>query len=108
MNTENFDSNSEISALRNQTFNLLIALIVLSGTLTYVLYREASLTGKQLDVLKSQVGQQAANYNKVVPSITNFVNAVGAYGMTHPDIRPLLNKYQIVAAPVQPAPKATK
>ena len=37
----NPDLNSEVSALRQQVYVLLIALIVVSGTLTVFLYRQA-------------------------------------------------------------------
>ena len=37
------NSNEEIAALKNQVFTLLIALIVISGTLTVFLYRQASV-----------------------------------------------------------------
>lgn len=101
----NSDTNSEIAVLRNQIFTLLVALIVVSGTLTLFLYRQASVTGKDLDTGK----QLLKNYNLSQPEIMNFVNQLGAYGMTHTDIRPLLAKYGIAVAPTQPmAPAVPK
>jgi hypothetical protein len=99
----NSDTNSEIAVLRNQIFTLLVALIVVSGTLTLFLYRQASVTGKDLDTGRLLL----KNYNLSQPEIMNFVNQLGAYGMNHPDIRPLLAKYGIAVAPTQPiAPSA--
>jgi hypothetical protein len=101
----NSDTNSEIAALRNQIFTLLVALIVVSGTLTLFLYRQASVAGKDLDTGKLLL----KNYNLSQPEIMNFVNQLGAYGMTHPEIRPLLAKYGIAVAPAQPmAPAVPK
>ena len=38
----------QIVALRHQVFTLLLALVVVSGTLTVYLYRQASVTGKDI------------------------------------------------------------
>jgi hypothetical protein len=109
MNPDSTDTSSEIVALRNQAFNLLVALIMISGTLTYVLYRQASLSGKDDEALSQQVNQQVAILQATRPGLLIFVNQLGAYGMTHPDIRPLLAKYGIAVAPTQPvAPAAPK
>ena len=95
----NFDSNSEIAALKNQVFSLLIALIVVSGTVTVYLFREASLVGKDLE--------QAEKLDPVVDqndnALKNFVNTLAAYGEKHPDFLPLLKKYGIVPVPQTPA-----
>jgi len=98
------DTSSEIAALRNQSFTLLVALIVVSSTLTFVLYRQASIVGKEVDGERLLI----KNYGLAQPLIMNFVNQLGAYGMAHPDIRPILNKYGIVAAPTQPIPAAPR
>ena len=94
----NTDSNSEIVALRNQVFVLLLALIVVSGTVTVYLYRQASVMGK--DVSASQ--QLINSFNKGQPVVAAFANQLGAYSMTHAEIRPVLAKYGIVPAPTQP------
>jgi hypothetical protein len=95
----NMDSNSEISSLRNQVFTLLVALIVVSGTVTVYLYRQASILGKDLNA-----SQQLINsFNKGQPAVASFVNQLGAYSMTHPEIRPVLAKYGIIPAATQPS-----
>jgi len=98
------DSNSEISALRKQVFALLLALVVVSGTVTVYLYREASVVGKELNNYR----QLIANVEKSQPAVLAFANQLGAYSMSHPDIRPVLAKYGIVPAPTQPMPAAPK
>ena len=91
------EDNSEISALKRQVFTLLLALIVVSGTLTVYLYRQASITGKDIDAIKPQAQQIIGTFNKDQKLIVEFVNALVAYGQAHPDFRPVLAKYGIAA-----------
>jgi hypothetical protein len=104
INDSNSDMGAEIAALRNQVFSLLIALIVVTGTLVAFLYREASTTGKDLAANERLIN----TYNQGQPAVLAFVNQLGAYGVTHPDIHPVLQKYGIVAAPTQPSAPAPK
>ncbi len=106
MSNDTTDSNSEISALRNQVFVLLIALIVVSGTLAVFMYRQASLMGKDIAAFKQQTQQILGAYNQNKALIANFESQIIAYGKTHPDFMPILAKYgfaQQVPAPVAPA-----
>jgi hypothetical protein len=97
-------ANSEIAALRNQIFTLLVALIVVSGTLTVYLFRQVTVTGKELDAAKKLITAVNQDQNKIIP----FANQLAAYSKTHPDIAPLLAKYGIgpngipTAAPAAP------
>ena len=107
----NTDSNPEISALRTQVFTLLIALIVVSGTLTVFLYRQASIARKDIESVKPQAEQVIALFNQNQALMNNFFNAVVAYGKTHPEFQPILLKNGInvaqlpspVGAPAAPA-----
>lgn len=96
------DSNSEISALKRQVFTLLVALVVLSGTLTVYLYRQASITGRDIEAIKPQAQQLIGAFNQNQSLMINFVNQLVAYGQAHPDFRPVLMKYGI-----QPPPPGT-
>ena len=100
------DTNSEIAALKRQVFSLLTALIVVSGTLTVYLYRQASLMGKDLEAIRPQATQMIGVFNKNQALMSNFVNLLVDYGKTHPDFRPILLKYGInppsVAVPTTP------
>jgi energy-converting hydrogenase Eha subunit F len=100
----------QIVALRHQVFTLLLALVVVSGTLTVVLYRQARLTGRDIDTIKPQATQIIAAFKRDQPGMENFVKQLTAYGVTHPDFQPILKKYGIVATqpaatPVVPAKK---
>ena len=92
----------QMVALRHQVFTLLLALVVVSGTLTVVLYRQARLTGKDIDTIKPQATQIIAAFKRDQPAMENFVKQLTAYGVTHPDFQPILKKYGIVPQ-AQPA-----
>ena len=102
----NSDTNSEIAALRSQIFTLLVALIVVSGTVTVYLYREASVARKEIEALRPQAQQVIGAFNQNQSLINNFFNQIVAYGQTHPEFRPILLKNGIQAqTPAAAAPK---
>ena len=93
------NNNGELAALKNQVFTLLVALIVVSGTLTVFLYRQVSLTGKDYEQAKQLSNALTQQEN----AIGNFVNHLVAYGEKHPDFVPVLKKYGIEPRPGIPA-----
>lgn len=97
------NNSAEISTLRNQVFVLLIALIVVSGTLTVYLYRQASIARKDLDSIQTQAQQVITTFNSNQKLMMDFVNSLVAYGQTHPDFKPVLAKYGIAPVPGIPA-----
>jgi hypothetical protein len=103
MNESNPPTYEEISgqicALQRQVFILLLALVVVSGTLTVFLYRQASLTRHDIAGIKPQATQVIGLFKQNSPGIQSFVNQLAAYGQTHPDFRPVLQKYGINGAP---------
>lgn len=111
----NDDTNSQIAALQRQVFTLLLSLIVVSGTLMVFLYRQASVSGKDIEAIKPQAQQIIGVYNQNQTLMVNFVNQLVAYGQKHPDFVPVLAKYGIApvagvpagaVSPVAPAPAA--
>ena len=96
----------QIVNLRHQVFTLLLALVVVSGTLTVVLYRQARLTGKDIEIIKPQATQIIEAFKRDRQGMENFVKQLTSYGNTHPDFQPILRKYGIVpqsaAAPAAP------
>lgn len=100
---EETSSSSEVETLKNQVFILLIALIVVSGTLTIFLYRQASLTNKDIDEAQKnaqRVGEAVARNESAVGT---FVGELMEYGQKHPDFLPVLKKYGMVPTPGMPA-----
>jgi hypothetical protein len=92
----------QVVALRHQVFTLLLALVVVSGTLTVYLYRQASLARKDMAAIKPQATQMIEAFKRDQQSMEGFVKQLTAYGVTHPDFQPILKKYGIVPQ-AQPA-----
>jgi hypothetical protein len=107
MNESTSPSPAEISdqicALRRQAFTLLLALIVVSGTLSIFLYRQASLTRRDIENFRPQATQVIKAFNLNRPAIQTFVQQLAAYGQTHPDFQQqVLKKYGITPQSVAP------
>jgi asparagine N-glycosylation enzyme membrane subunit Stt3 len=89
----------QISALQRQVFTLLLALVIVSGTLVSFLYYQSRQLGKSIDGYR-QITQV---YNQDLPVVQTFVKELAAYGQTHPDFQDqVLKKYGISAATVPP------
>jgi len=93
----------QIVALRHQVFTLLLALVIVSGTLTVYLYRQANIAGKDLAAVKPLANQTIDKFKANQQAMESFVKQITAYGTTHPDFQPILKKYGIVPQ-AQPAP----
>jgi hypothetical protein len=99
------EAKDQVAALQQQVFALLLALIVVSGTLTVYLYRQSSLLGNDIAAIKPQATQTIKAFIQIRPGLDNFVNQLIAYSQTHPEFRPVLQKNGIIPIPA-PAPKA--
>jgi hypothetical protein len=97
----NAENHAELAALKSQLFTLLLALIVVSGTLTVFLYRQASLVNK--DIL--QFKQADANLTRSENAIGDFVGKLWAYGQKHPEFMPVLKKYGLPAGNAATVPR---
>ncbi|MDE3066667.1 MAG: hypothetical protein KGJ60_03860 [Verrucomicrobiota bacterium] len=89
------DLAGQVGALRRQNSLLLLALIVVSGTLTTYLFYQSRTLGKELDALEPQARVVVQNYNQNLPRIRQFIQQLDAYAQRHPDFKPLLQKYGI-------------
>jgi asparagine N-glycosylation enzyme membrane subunit Stt3 len=87
----NAEISDQISALQRQVFTLLLALVVISGTLVAFLYYQSRQLGKNIASMR-QITQV---YRQAQPAIQGFVGQLAVYGVTHPDFQPILNKYGI-------------
>ena len=94
----NGESNPEISAVRNQVVILTLFTIVIGMTMAGYFYMQSRTLGRELDANQKLVD----NFTAGQPALATFVNQLGAYSMSHPDIKPILAKYGIVSAPTQP------
>jgi energy-converting hydrogenase Eha subunit F len=98
-NNADAENNAEFAALKNQVFTLLVALIVVSGTLTVYLYRQASLINKDILQYQMQDQQVSAALAKNESTIGPFVQELMAYGQKHPEFVPVLRKFGLVGNP---------
>lgn len=71
----------KVALLERQSFSLLLALIVVSGTLTGYLYRQASILHKDIDANQQIINAVQDNRK----GMSDFLNELGAFGQTHPD-----------------------
>ncbi len=98
------DLAGRVAALQRQVFTLLLALIVISGTLAAYLGYESHHFGKDNNTIRTQVIQP---YQQKLPAIEGFVSQLVAYGQTHPDFRQqVLVKNGIVTVTNPPAKPA--
>ncbi|MCU0771796.1 MAG: hypothetical protein MUE94_08530 [Verrucomicrobia bacterium] len=110
------DPAASLRAAERQVSNLLILLLVISGTLTIYLlqqvrYARADMAAIQLQAQQLEEARQVINaYNeKNVPVMRQFIEQLGEYSKTHPDVLPILAKYGLVQrAPSPGSPPAQK
>jgi hypothetical protein len=88
------DLAGQVAALQRQVFTLLLALIVVSGTLVAYLGYESYHCGKDVAAINGQIVQP---YKQKLPAIENFITQIVAYGQAHPEFRPVLIKNGVVA-----------
>jgi hypothetical protein len=98
------NNQDSIAAIKGRLFTLLVAMVVISGTLTGYLYTQASMANKELTAAK----QIATQLNQSEVAMNNFVGKLAAYGEKHPDFASsVLKKYGITMMPgTAPAPSA--
>jgi hypothetical protein len=82
----------QIAALRRQTFTLLLALIIVSGTLVAYLYYQSRIMSKNVVAVKPQAVQAIQTYYQNLPVIQSFEKQLAAYGQSHPDFQQLVLK----------------
>lgn len=96
------DLKKQCAALRTQTTNLQIALLVTVIMLAGFFWLEVKRNGQALQVLRPQAVQVVEASKKLDSAIQNISTKLAEYGRTHPDFTPILTKYGISTAPVAP------
>ncbi|HUA68230.1 MAG TPA: hypothetical protein VMA13_06755 [Candidatus Saccharimonadales bacterium] len=89
----------QIAALRRQASSLLLALIVVSGTLAVYLWYQSRVTGQTIDALKPEAIQITKAYDQNRPGMDKFIKQLVVYAQSHPDFQPILKKYGISLTP---------
>ncbi len=104
--TEAEDLKQQCAALQRQMQTLLLALIIVSGTLSVFLWRQVRYARRDLEAIKPAAAQVIQEFNQSRPNLDAFVAKVAEYGRTHPNFAPIMNKYRIVPPAAAPAPAA--
>lgn len=86
---------SQCDVLNRQVVKLLLALFVVSGTMTVFLGMQARWTGKALEVDRPQAREVMDRWSKEEPVVTTFMSKLADYGRTHPDFAPIISKYRL-------------
>lgn len=94
------DLTGQVAALQRQVFALLLALIVVSGTLVAYLGYESHHIGKDINNINAQI---VVPYHQKQPAIDAFLSQIIVFGQSHPDFRPVLAKYGITLPTNGPA-----
>ena len=97
------------ASLQRQVTTLLLAVFVLSGTVTVFLWRQARYARADLELLKPPAAQIIQSFKQEKLIMDDFVAKLSEFGKTHPDFAPILNKYKIqpvAATGVTSAPPA--
>ena len=94
------DLKETCAILRHQLNSVLILLLVVSATMTIFFWRQASLTRKEKDALRSQVTHYQTN---TVPALMEFTRKLQEYARIHPDATNILTKYGVMQPLAAPA-----
>jgi hypothetical protein len=107
----------EVQVLRNLFIATLIALLLVSGSFMLFMYIQMGMVRGQLAEQRPGVLKAIQDYKQIsLPLIQRFAGKMQAYTATHPDFRPVWQKYEPALAdlaaansmsPVTPAPAAT-
>ena len=93
------DLGGQVAALQRQVFTLLLALVVVSGPLAAFLFYQSRVLGNEIEALRPQAMPIIQAFNANHTAMDKLVQQLVAYGQTHPDFRPILQKYGITPPP---------
>jgi hypothetical protein len=93
------DLAAQVASLQRQVCVLLLALIVVSGTVAVYLWYQDRTSGRDLQAIRPQATQVIQAFDQDLPGMEKFVGQLITYGQAHPDFKPILQKYGIAAAP---------
>lgn len=98
------DWQEQRARLERQINFLLVALVIVSGTLTVFLWRQVRYAKRDLEMLRPVAAQVIQEFNQKKPEVDAFIARLFEYGRAHADFAPIINKYQI--KPLTGAPPA--
>jgi hypothetical protein len=101
---------SELAALQNLVFSMLVLVIVASGAFNLYLLREYKNVRNDNSNLRPQAQQARTDFEKNAPALNDFIKKLAEYSRTHPDFAPIATKFGLneaakqSVAPAAPAP----
>ncbi len=94
----------QVESLRHVIVSFLVLSIVVSGTFTLYLLRQAKYARTEAATYQAEINQYA---NTNLPMIKKFGDLLTEYSKTHPEFAPIARKYGLGASPAAPAPVGT-
>lgn len=95
-------SEARIESLERLVSKLLLGLVILSITLSVLLWRQARNANRNLNNAR----QMLAMVNNMKPAVNQLLGQLAEFGKTHPDFKPISDKYGINQAVNQAAAPA--
>ncbi|MCU0783099.1 MAG: hypothetical protein MUF81_03445 [Verrucomicrobia bacterium] len=89
------DLKQQCVCLQRQMTTLLLALVIVSGTLSIFLWRQVRYARRDLEAMKPPATQMVQEFNQIRPGMDAFLAKVTEFGRTHADFAPILTKYRI-------------
>lgn len=90
----------QIEAVRQLTISALVLMLIVAGGFDLFLLRQYKNENAELSAAHLNVDQFMSDWQKrQQPAIENFLAELSKYGQTHPDIGPILTKYNILPPP---------
>lgn len=93
---------ARLETLERLVSKLLLGLVILSITLSVLLWRQARNANRNLNNAKQMLGM----VNNMKPAVNQLLGQLAEYGKTHPDFKPISDKYGINQAINQAAAPA--
>jgi hypothetical protein len=92
--------------LQSQVNILIFLLLLISVTVSFYLYAQDRWTNRDLQAIKPLATQMMQNYmQKEKPQIEAFTQQLRDYAKSHPDFRPIIEKYRLNDMPTNSAAK---
>jgi hypothetical protein len=91
------DLREQVESLRHLVGSILILMVMVSGTLTVFMFREMKIASAQLEAYRPQAMNAMTIYQQQqAPLMQEFAKRIQLYGQTHPDLAPVLTKWDPV------------
>ena len=90
----------KLRALRRIIEAALVALVFLSVGVNSYMWRQSRMLSRQLEEARRFLADYQQNKE---PTIRGFISSLQSFAKSHPEIQPILTRYNIEPSPVRPA-----